>query len=261
MIKKKYYYLIHIQYLGFRLHGWAKQPRVKTVHQLIDKTLRFVFGHTDYKTLGTSRTDALVSANHSAFELFLDAPIESHPEFLRLFNLNLPSDIRGLKIEEVDEQFNIINTPKSKTYEYLFAFGDKPHPFGASLMSFIQEELDIPLMQQGAALFLGSHNFGTFCTKPSANTKFERTIDLSEIEENTKYQANFFPEKSYIYRVSGQGFMRNQVRLMVGQLILLGRGDISLNDLKVMLQGRQAEPLTFIAPASGLILENIKFGT
>jgi tRNA pseudouridine38-40 synthase len=259
VIKQKFFYLIHIQYLGFRLHGWAKQPQVKTVHSLVDKTMRFVLGHTNFKTLGTSRTDALVSANHSAFELFLNESITDIPSFLEILNLNLPPDIKALRVEEVDKHFNIINTPKTKNYEYLFSFGAKPHPFSASIMSVIQGELDISLMQKGADLFLGTHNFGTFCTKPSQNTQFTRTVTHSKIIPNTKYSASFFPSSSYIYQIRAKGFMRNQVRLMMGQLILLGKHEISVEDLETMLVQRTKDALTFIAPASGLILDEINF--
>lgn len=259
VISKKYYYLVHIQYLGFRFHGWAKQPKVKTVHGMIDKTLRFALGHTSFKTMGTSRTDAMVSANHSAFELFLDKPLPDVQEFLDFFNQNLPTDIRALKVEEVDEHFNIINTPKTKSYEYLFAYGKKGNPLMASLMCFIQSELNIELMQQGAALFLGKHNFSTFVTKPKENTQFEREILTSEIIVNNKYTANFFPEKSFIYKVSSKGFMRNQVRLMMGQLIQLGRNEITLEQLQNLIDKKREKPLTFISPASGLILDEIEF--
>ena len=258
-MRKKYFYLVHIQYLGFRFHGWAKQPKVKTVHGMIDKTLRFALGHTNFKTLGTSRTDAMVSANHSAFELFLEEPLLDFKEFLDFFNQNLPTDIRALKVEEVDETFNIINTPKTKSYEYLFAYGKKGNPLMASLMCFIQSELDIELMQKGASLFLGKHNFSSFVTKPSEKTKFEREILTSEIILNTKYTANFFPEQSFIYKISSKGFMRNQVRLMMGQLIQLGRNEITLKQLQSLIDQHREKPLTFIAPASGLILDEIEF--
>jgi tRNA pseudouridine38-40 synthase len=257
--RQKYFYLVHIQYLGFRFHGWAKQPKLKTVHGMIDKTLRFALGHTNFKTLGTSRTDAMVSANHSAFELFLDAPLGDFTEFLDFFNQNLPTDIKALRVEEVDENFNIINTPKTKSYEYLFAYGKKGNPLMASLMCFIQSDLDVNLMNEGAQLFLGKHNFSSFVTKPNENTKFEREILTSEITKNTKYTANFFPEKSFIYKVSSKGFMRNQVRLMMGQLIQLGRNEITLEQLQELIDKKREKPLTFIAPASGLILDEIEF--
>ncbi len=110
---KQYFYLIHIQYLGFRFHGWAKQPDVKTVHQFIDKTLPFVLGHKNFKTLGSSRTDAMVSANHAVFELFLKEPLETE-QFFHDLNSNLPTDIRAIKIEETDQYFNVIQSPKTK---------------------------------------------------------------------------------------------------------------------------------------------------
>jgi len=259
VFQKNYFYLVHIQYLGFRLHGWAKQPGLKTVHSLIDKTMRFALGHTNFKTMGTSRTDAMVSANHSAFELFLNTELDDLDAFLEVFNKNLPSDIRALRVQEVDETFNIIKTAKTKHYEYLFAYGKKAHPMSAAVMSFIQSDLDIALMQKGAEMFLGKHNFGTFVTKPKEQTQFEREILISEIIPNSKYTANFFPEVSYIYRISSRGFMRNQVRLMMGQLILLGQNEITLADLERMLEKRQEHPLMTIAPASGLVLERIDF--
>lgn len=259
MQRQKHFYLIHIQYLGFRFHGWAKQPKIKTVHLMIDKTLRFVLGDVKFKTMGTSRTDAMVSANNSAFELFIDDPIDDFEGFLSYFNQNLPSDIRALKIEEVSSTFNILNSSKVKHYEYVFAFGEKPHPFGAALMAFISGDLDVELMKKGAAMYVGKHNFGTFCTQPKPNTQFEREVLESEIIENTKYTANFFPKDSFIFKVSSAGFMRNQVRLMMGQLILLGRGEIQLSDLELMLENRLPDPLQFIAPASGLILDEVDF--
>ena len=255
---KEYFYLVHIQYLGFRFHGWAKQPNVKTVHQFIDKTLLFVLGHEDFKTLGSSRTDAMVSANHAVFELFLKEPLDID-HFFYDFNCNLPADIRAIKIEETDENFNVIQSPKTKEYIYLFSFDEKCHPFSAPILSSFMEELDIEQMMAGARLFEGKHNFRKYCTKPSAKVNFNRTIVKSIIEENNLYTANFFPELSYLYRVSSQGFMRNQIRLMMGQLIRLGKAEISLDDIEESLSNPDDVPLDYIAPPSGLILNKINF--
>ena len=172
-MKVKYYYLVHIQYLGFRFHGWTKQPNVKTVHQFIDKTLPFVLGHKNFKTLGSSRTDAMVSANHAVFELFLREPLDVE-EFFYELNSNLPTDIRAIKIEETTKDFNVIQSPKTKEYIYLFAFGEKCHPFCAPLLASFMYQLDIDQMKQGALLFQGKYNFKKYCTKPSEKTVFER---------------------------------------------------------------------------------------
>lgn len=255
---QKFFYLIHIQYLGFRFHGWAKQPSVKTVHQMIDKTLPFVLGHRHFKTLGSSRTDAMVSATHAVFELFLDKPLEKE-SFLLELNRNLPMDIRAIKIEETHAGFNVIQTPKTKEYAYLFAFGEKCHPFTAPLLASFMENLDIDLMKEGATLFQGRHNFRKYCTKPSINTNFERDIETSFIEENNLIHASFFPQKSWAYHIHAKGFLRNQIRLIMGQLLRLGKREIHLNDIHNSLLHPDDTPLEYIAPPSGLILNKINF--
>ncbi|MBC8439330.1 MAG: tRNA pseudouridine(38-40) synthase TruA [Deltaproteobacteria bacterium] len=255
---KTYYYLIHIQYLGFRYHGWQKQPGVKTVEFMIEKTLGFVLGPAAFKILGSSRTDAKVSANHSAFMLFVQDSLIMD-SLQKELNKNLPNDIRVINIEQKDQAFNIINTPRIKEYLYLFSFGRKNHPFSAALMSCFQEELDIDLMKKGAVLFEGKHNFIQYCTKPGPETDLEREVLVSRIEENTAVTASFFPEKSYAFHIHSKGFLRYQVRLIMGQLLRLGRNQIQLDDIKASLLGNDGHPLRQIAPASGLMLNKIIF--
>ncbi|CCK78530.1 MULTISPECIES: tRNA pseudouridine synthase A [Desulfobacula] len=255
---KKFYYLIHIQYMGYRYHGWLKQPGLKTIEFMIEKTTKFILGHTDFKILGTSRTDAKVSANHSAFELFVNDPLDTNQLFMD-FNQNLPNDIKVIKIEEKDKNFNIINAPRIKEYLYLFSFGEKSHPFSAPLISSFQYDLDLDLMKKGALLFKGKHNFIKYCTKPKPGTKFKREILVSKIKKNTIFKANFFPDKTYAYHIHSAGFLRYQVRLIMGQLLSLGRGEIRLGDIKESLEGKDNRPLRHIAPSSGLVLHKINF--
>lgn len=256
----RFYYLIKIQYLGFRLHGWQRQPNFKTVEGLIKKTMKFVLPGQKTKILGSSRTDAMVSANKAAFELFLyDKPLEDHGAFLELFNKNLPPDIKALSIEEVDQTFNIIQHPKNKEYLYVFSFGSKNHPFCAPLMANFQESLDIKLMMQGAKLFEGTHSFQNYCVDPTTATRLIRTISACVLTENTMYTANFFPEKSYVLRVEGTGFLRYQIRLMMGALVQLGKGELNNEDIISSLLPEIEIPMNYIAPASGLILNKIDF--
>jgi len=114
-------------------------------------------------------------------------------------------------------------------------------------------------MKQGAKIFLGRHDFRRYCTKPKPGTQFQREILVSRIEENTAFSASFFPELSYAYRIESKGFMRNQVRLIMGQLLSLGRGEICLTDIEASLGGKNSSPLRHIAPSSGLILNKIEF--
>lgn len=225
---------------------------------MLEKTAQTVLGHSDFKILGASRTDSKVSANHNAFELFIHQDLA--PDFLcKAFNTHLPNDIRIMKVEKVGPEFNIIQAPKFKEYLYLFSCGRKEHPFCASLVCAFQEDLDIELMKKGAHLFKGTHNFIQYCTKPSSGTRFKRTVDLSVIEKSSGIEAGFFPLQTWVYKVTAKGFMRNQVRLMMGQLLRLGRREIDLNDIRNSLTGKKPTPLPVIAPASGLILNRIGF--
>jgi tRNA pseudouridine38-40 synthase len=260
MFDKRFYYLIKFQYLGYRFHGWQKQPDVKTIHLMIDRTLKYILGDIRFKTLGAGRTDAMVSANEAALELFIyNEPITDFDAFLELFNQNLPQDIRALSIKEVDKDFNIIQDSKIKEYHYVFSEGQKNHPFCAPILTTILEPLNVDLMKKGAKLFEGTHNFKTYCYRATNKGEYVRSIELCEIVDNTIYRANFFPEESYVLKVKGKGFMRNQIRLMVGCLIKLGRGEVSLNYIKETLQNDSTEVMDYIAPASGLILHSLNF--
>lgn len=226
---------------------------------MVDRTLKYVLEDVKFKTLVSGRTDAMVSANESAFELFIYKKLEDTDKFLKTFNLNLPQDIRALSIEEVDEKFNIIQHSKVKEYLYIFAFAGKFHPFCAPILTTFQEDLNLEIMKAGAKLFEGLHNFKNYCYKATNKGIYQREILQCEIIENDIYKANFFPETTYILRVRGKGFGRNQIRLMMGTLVNLGRGDITLDYIKDTLTQDNTETQSFIAPASGLILNSIEF--
>ncbi len=254
----RFYYLIHFQYLGFRYHGWQRQPGVRTVQEMVEKTIRFVLEHDEFKVLAAGRTDAKVSAAHAAFELFLREQADTDWLYSSL-NKNLPNDIRILKIEEVDSSFNIIQSPRIKEYLYLFSSGGKNHPFCAPLMVYMEEDLDIPAMKEAARLFEGEHDFRAFCHLPSGDRQTIRTVTTSEITRNDLYSASFFPEESWLYRVCGSGFMRHQVRLMMGALFSVGLGRLDKEVIASALRGEIQDPPAFMAPQSGLILQKLEF--
>jgi tRNA pseudouridine38-40 synthase len=257
-MKYNYFYLVTIQFLGFRFHGWQKQTNAKTIHESIDKSLSFVFNHKNYKTLGIGRTDAKVSANKYIFQLFINEEIHN-TSFLESLNYNFPNDFRALAIEKTNRKFNIIQQPKIKEYLYFFSFGEKIHPFAAPIMTGFIDILDIELMKEGAKLFQGEHYFHKYCTKPSDKTIFFRNILKCEIIQNNIYSANYFPKNSFVLKVKGSGFLRYQVRLIMGILADLGRGGVNLEYIKLSLQkDNDRKPLKYIAPASGLQLFDIE---
>jgi tRNA pseudouridine38-40 synthase len=225
---------------------------------MVEKSIYYTLEHEDFKILGAGRTDRMVSANQYCFELFIYEELELNA-FSEKLNKNFPQDIRLQKIRQVDQDFNIIQNSKIKEYIYFFSNEQKAHPFSAPFMVNIQENLDLKKMQEGAKLFQGFHNFKNYCCKPGANTIFDREIVLSEIVPNDIYTANFFPEKSYMFRIQSSGFLRYQVRLMMGILFELGKGEISIDAVKNSLNGTEFSTMRNIAPASGLMLHQIHF--
>lgn len=256
----RYYYLIKLQYLGFRYHGWQKQPGLKTVERMVVRTARFVLGKDRWiKILASGRTDAMVSVSQTYIELFVDQEPLDMEVFLNDFNQSLPQDIRALSIEETHKDFNVIKHPQLKEYHYHFCFGEKPHPFCAPFMVHLRGDLDIETMKKGARLFEGEHDFRAYTFRPSPHTQTTGKIACCEIVENDLFIANFFPKKSYILKVKGGGFKRHQIRLMMGTLIELGRKEVGLKQIEKSLEKDSETNMTYIAPASGLILHTVEF--
>lgn len=259
MQRKRFYYLIKLEFLGFRYSGWQKQPNQKTIEQMLLKTLKFVIKEGNFKILGAGRTDAKVSALDAAFELFVDNQLISLDNFQLVFNKNLPPDIRITSISETNEHFNIIQNSKEKEYVYLFSFGVKNHPFAAPFIANIIDDLDVNLMKEAAKFFEGEHDFSVYTARLQENTQSVRTIKCCEIRQNTILEANFFPATSYALHVRGKGFMRYQIRMMMGALIQLGMGKLSLSDIKESLRENSTLQLTYVAPGSGLLLNELHF--
>jgi len=259
MAKYSHFYLVKIQYLGFRYHGWAIQDGVKTIEGMLRKTMPFVLPDISCKILGASRTDAMVSATDAAFELFAREELDCKT-ILDGLNHHFPPDVRAMSVVEVDAKFNIIQDSKIKEYIYLFTHGDKMHPYAAPFMTYVPGNLDIELMKQGAKLFEGTHNFFEYAYHPSETTKFEREMVLAEIVPNDVYTANFFPAESYVFRVKAPGFLRYQVRMMMGRLFELGKpkGNEDLETIAESLSDPK-KAWHLIAPRSGLMLAELNF--
>ncbi len=257
--KMKHFYLIKIQFLGYAYNGWQKQSTLQsTIQEKLERVFYFILPNISFKILGASRTDARVSAEEFYLQLFTSQPIDVDVLFQNL-NINLSTDIRALSIKEVDRNFRIINDNKVKEYIYLFAFGEKFHPFCAPILGNIQGNLDIHRMKEAASIFVGEHNFFHFTYKPSADKQLIRTIDSCEILDNDLYIANFFPEKSYYLKVRGKGFLRHQIRRTMGALIQIGNGTLTEEQLRYSLEGHKDAIQPFTAPGAGLILKGSAF--
>lgn len=262
MKKFKFRYILCLQFLGFRYHGWQPQKDIKTVQLMLERTFKYILKHNQFKLLGSSRTDAMVSAQDFRCQLFISESLEEE-RILKDLNQNLPMDIRCLDINQVDDSFNIIQDIKSKEYHYYFSFGEKPHPYTAPFSTHINGVLDIEKMQRAASLFLGGHDFTQFSYRTTPNKNYQKTIYKSKIIANQLFQGPLFSSNSWVYQISGNGFSHHQVRIMISSLIRLGKEEIDEHDIKAALQNKQGlnqhKKLGFVAPASGLHLHKVSY--
>lgn len=256
---EKVQYLLSIQYLGYRLHGFQKQTNAKTVQELLDKTINYVLDEQYFRTFSSSRTDTMVSANKMLVLLQTRGKIDTEDVLAKL-NINLPQDIKALSLEHHPDKIDIIGDVKEKTYHYYFSYGEKLNPMAAPFMHSFQKQLDLDLIKKGCREFLGPKHFAHYCYRGNEEKNYDRELTEVAIYENDIIQANFFPQKSYYLKVRGKGFMRHQIRLMVGALINLGTGEISIEQLRdSLMKDYQGEKVNFIAPAAPLVLFDIKF--
>jgi tRNA pseudouridine38-40 synthase len=258
----KFHYLLELQFLGFRLHGWQKQSTThRTIQGMLERTLITVLEHENFKTLGASRTDSMVSSLSSLCKLTIKDSDIDPDELKEKLNANLPADIKVKSLSRTTEELRIINDPKVKEYHYYFCNDEDASPLIAPFMCNYNEELNLETMQKAAKLFEGEHNFKNFCYRAheTPNKVFKRSVDFCEVKVNDILTANFFPEKSYVFIVKGQGFMRHQVRMMMAAVIMTGSGEISVDQLADSLKGNTIPFKIFVAPASGLQLFKTEF--
>lgn len=247
-------YLVKLQFLGFRYHGIQKQSHHQSIQGKIEDVLSKNFSHNSFKTRFASRTDALVSALETYFLLMFS--LEEDQSLVKevLFG-NFPADIKILEVTAVENHFTMIKASELKEYHYYFSFGgERNHPFSSAFITQISESLDIEKMKAAAHLFVGRHNFINYCYRPKELTPKERVIVSSEVLRNDVMTATFFPEHSYYFKVKAPSFMRGQVRIMMGTLIRVGLGEISLEDLSESLKKEDPSFIKFQAPAAGLVL-------
>ncbi len=247
-------FLVKLMYLGFRYHGVQKQPNFNTIQAQFEKSIENVFGSTPFKTRFSSRTDALVSSLESYVLIMSEKAFSL--EALKKGLGKLPADIKIVDIAIVDEKFSLQKNIVSKTYHYSFSCGDElMHPFVAPHMAHFIEKLDIQMMEKGAKLFIGEHNFKNYCYKPKSTWHFEREILSAELVPHQSLSV-YAPKEAYIFKVTSKGFLRGQMRLMMGSLLRLGLHEMSLSELSDSLKAADDQFVKWLAPSSGLLLVN-----
>jgi len=251
--------LIKIEYDGTGFSGWQIQPDARTVQGEIEHVLKYIAGG-DVHIHGTSRTDAGVHAlgQCATFDWDSNMPVEKLPEVMnRRFGAGgegrngAPGDIRILSAEVMPDDFHARYSCRGKTYRYVIGRTGDIFARNRVFLYPGAKDLDISLMREAASYIKGTHDFKCFETAggtPRESTV--RTVSELEIEEN---------KDSITIEITGDGFLYNMVRIIVGTLIEAGEGRRTPESVSDAMESRDRSKAGFTAPPQGLYLKEIYF--
>lgn len=237
-----------IAYDGTNYCGWQVQPNGITIEEVINKALRKLTGE-EITVIGASRTDSGVHAmgNVAVFDTDTTIPAEKIAVAL---NQRLPEDIVIVKSEEVHPDFHPRYCDCSKTYEYHIINTRIPNPTKRLTNYFVSYILDIDKMRKAASYLVGEHDFVSFC---NVRTDVESTVRCITELEILKCG------EEITIRITGNGFLYNMVRIIVGTLIRVGRGFYEPEKVKEILEAKDRKAAGVTAPARGLMLMRIEY--
>ncbi len=244
--------MLTVAYDGTRYNGWQVQPNGVTIEGELNSALTEFLGE-EIRVSGASRTDAGVHAlcNLAVFDTNARMPGEKMSYAL---NQRLPEDIKVLCSQEVPPAFHPRKCESRKTYVYRIYVAPFPNPLERTYALFTYVPLDVDAMKAAAAQFVGEHDFTSFSTSKPEITSSVRTVTMCEITEVEKPFGNMIE-----IRVQGNGFLYNMVRIMVGTLMEVGRGNLEAEAIAAIFEQKDRAVAGPTAPACGLMLENYTF--
>lgn len=238
-----------LAYDGSRYKGWQ---RLGNSDQTIQGKLEAVLSrmvNAPVEVIGSGRTDAGVHAAGQVanFHAHTDMSTAEIRAYLQAY---LPEDIGVLSVEEMDPRFHSRFHAKQKTYVYRIWHSDAPCVFERKYVWVNPEPLDLAAMKEGACRFLGTHDFLAFCSNKHFKKSSVRTIYGLDIQQE---------DHELRFTVTGDGFLYNMVRIMVGTLLAIGRGERSADDIPAIMDGRVREQAGETVPAKGLWLMEVLY--
>lgn len=240
-------HFIHLSYDGTRYHGWQIQPTGDSVQEELQRALSLLLGH-DVSVTGAGRTDTGVHARHMVAHFDTDAELDCARLAFRLNRL-LPCDIAIDRIEPVSAEMHARFSAKWRTYHYYLH--TEKNPFLRAYSCELRYPLDFARMNEAASNLLAASDFGAFC-KAHADVK----TTLCHVTEARWVQDG---PAQWHFVITANRFLRNMVRAVVGTLIDVGRGRISVADFDRIVAGRKRTEAGESMPAKALFLEHIQY--
>ncbi len=235
-----------VSYDGSKFHGFQVQEKERTVQGEIQKALKKI-NETETIIHASGRTDAKVHAVHQVFHFDTqkELPVQ---QWKRAINHFMPNDIYILDASYVDENFHSRYSAVKKEYRY-YLNTKEYNPFETNYIFQYGRPLDINLMREAAQIFLGEHNFASFCSYDQYGNTI-RILYSFDIEDN---------DGIIMFRLTGNGFRRYMVRHLVGGIIQVGAKRISIDVLSEMLESCGEKKCLFKAKPQGLYLQEVYY--
>ena len=237
---------LDICYDGTRYRGWQRLSGTdNTIQGKIEVALsRILDEHIEIS--GSGRTDAGVHARGQVANFHCESAMRCD-EVLTNLRRYLPEDIGIYSCKEVSPRFHARLNAREKTYLYRIWNSEAPCVFDRRFVATFPEKLDVLAMKQAADHMLGEHDFSAFCGNPKFKKSTVRYVSAIEITRSG--------EELQI-AVTGDGFLHSMVRIIVGTLIEVGRGERNADSIPALFGGKRADA-GFLAPAQGLCLQEV----
>lgn len=238
--------LLTIQYDGAAYHGWQLQNNAVTIQGKLQDAIKTVF-QEKINVYGCSRTDAGVHAKMFCCNFRAKKNIEVS-KVVKALNANLPFDIVVKSCQEASSDFHARYDCKGKEYLYIISNSSVRDPFLKNRAMHYHFPLDADLMNSQAKDFIGKHDFEAFCASGSKIVDTVREIWDFSVQRDGEL---------VIFKVSGNGFLYNMVRIMVGTLLYINNGKIEKDTIKDVILSKNRENAGITALPDGLYLNQV----
>lgn len=239
-------YRIDFSYDGTNFNGYQLQPNLRTVQNELEKAVSFLNKKTYTQVQSSGRTDKGVHALNQVAHFNLDVEIPLY-KIKRGLNSNLPEDIHVIQVSKVSNDFHARFFAKKKEYIYKINVGEY-NPMERNYIYQYNNQLDINKMKEAIKYFEGTHDFTSFVSSEDIRENKVRTVLKTSIKNKNK-----------IIEISFQadGFMKYQVRNMVGLLIAIGSHKKEVSDVEKIINAKDRTKSVKTAPAEGLYLKKV----
>jgi tRNA pseudouridine38-40 synthase len=247
---KKNKYFLRLSYDGTKYHGWQFQPNAITVQEVIEEKLAILI-RSKVAVMGCGRTDTGVHA--SDFYLHCEFVLQKYnlDELCYKLNHMLPSDIAISKIIEVNGASHARFDAVSREYRYYVH--QQKEPFIDKYSYLYVRKLNLQLMREAGELLLKHKDFTSF-------SKLHTDVNTNDCDV-TAFQINELREGKLEFKIVANRFLRNMVRSIIGTLLEVGVGKITVNDFNDIIHSKNRSNAGASAPAKGLFLHKVKYPT